>query len=91
MAVYAARLARAAEGGYLVTFRDMPEAITQGASRAHALERAQDALIHAVDFYFEDKRPVPVPSRPEAGEELVALPPELAAKVLLANSELARR
>jgi antitoxin HicB len=53
-----------------------------------------------MDFYFEDKRAVPLPSRARRGEELIELPASLAAKVLLLNemveqkvspAELARR
>jgi antitoxin HicB len=32
------------EGGFLVTFTDVPEAITGGKDRAEALANAQDAL-----------------------------------------------
>lgn len=88
------------DGRYVVTFRDIPEAITQGDSIEEAREMASDALLTAMDFYFEDKRPVPAPSRTEKGEELVALPASVSAKILLLNemliqkvtpSELARR
>lgn len=97
---YAVRLTPAEDGGYVVTFRDIPEAITQGDDEADALAMAKDALLTAMDFYFEDKRSVPAPSAPEAGEYLIELPPSLASKVLLLNemidqgvsaSELARR
>ena len=51
------------EGGFVVTFVDIPEAITQGNTEAEALAAAKDALESALDFYFEDKRAVPVPSK----------------------------
>jgi antitoxin HicB len=97
---YPVRLTPAEEGGFVVTFRDIPEALTQGDSEDEALDMAKDALITAMDFYFEDKRPVPQPSALEDGEQLVELPPSLASKVLLLNemvrqkitpSDLARR
>jgi antitoxin HicB len=84
----------------LVTFPDIPEAITQGNNRAHALEMAKEALETAMEFYFDDNRPVPLPSRPRRGQPVVNLSPSVAAKVLLLNemlrqkirpSELARR
>jgi antitoxin HicB len=84
----------------LVTFPDIPEAITQGNNRAHALKMAAEALESAMDFYFEDRRAVPPPSRPKRGQAVVELPPSVAAKVLLLNemirqkvrpAELARR
>lgn len=97
---YPVKLSPAEEGGFVVTFRDIPEAITQGDSQEEALEMAKDALITAMDFYFEDKRSVPSPSALENGEQFVELPPSLASKVLLLNemvnqkvtaSDLARR
>ena len=48
--------------GYNVTFRDIPEAITCGDDLSDALFMAKDALLTAMDFYFEDHRPVPQPS-----------------------------
>ena len=87
-------------GGFTVTFPDIPEAISEGDTEAEALAHARDALVSALDFYFEDRRPVPPPSRPKRRQKLVELPASLAAKVLLLNelvrqnvrpAELARR
>lgn len=84
----------------LVTFPDIPEAITQGDDREDALRQAADALESALDFYFEDNRPVPPPSKPKRGQAVVELPASVAAKVVLLNemilqkvrpAELARR
>ncbi|MGO4151490.1 type II toxin-antitoxin system HicB family antitoxin [Cupriavidus sp. YAF13] len=77
--------------GFVVSFRDIPEAITQGDTEVEACEMAADALLTAMDFYFEDKRPVPPPSKAEEGERLVALPLSAAAKVLLLNEMLAQQ
>ena len=88
------------DGGFVVTFRDIPEAITQGETREEALAMALDALEVAMEFYFEDKRSVPMPSKQKRGELVVELPPSLSAKILLLNemikqnirpAELARR
>jgi antitoxin HicB len=85
---------------FLVTFPDIPEARTQGESVAEALTAAQDALETALDFYFEDSRAVPAPSRLKRSQPFVELPASLSAKVLLLNemvrqkvrpAELARR
>jgi antitoxin HicB len=73
------------DGRYVVTFRDIPEAITQGDNEYEALEMAKDALVTAMDFYFEDRRPVPSPSEAQQGERLISLPLSIAAKVLLLN------
>ena len=67
-------------GGYTVSFRDIPEALTCGDNLDDAKEMAQDALITAMDFYFEDRRSVPMPSKPRKGEELVELPDSIFAK-----------
>jgi antitoxin HicB len=75
----------------LVTFPDIPEAITQGDNRAHALEMAKEALESAMDFYFEDRRAVPMPSKPKRGQAVVELPPSVAAKVLLLNEMLRQK
>ncbi|HEX4584184.1 MAG TPA: type II toxin-antitoxin system HicB family antitoxin [Burkholderiaceae bacterium] len=85
MLAYPAKFAPAKEGGFVVTFRDIPEAITQGESVENAQARATDALITALDFYFEDRREVPAPSRTRRGERLVELPASVSAKVLLLN------
>lgn len=78
-------------GGFVVTFRDIPEAITQGDTFAQAHAMAIDALTTAMDFYVEDRRPVPLPSPARSGEHLLALPPTLVAKVLLHNTCLESR
>ena len=88
------------EGGFVITFVDIPEAITQGDTQAQALGAARDALESALDFYFEDKRAVPPPSKAKRGQHVVELAASLSAKVLLLNemvtqnvrpAELARR
>ncbi|SAL61076.1 type II toxin-antitoxin system HicB family antitoxin [Caballeronia humi] len=76
--------------GFAVTFRDIPEAITCGETREEAIEMAADALVTAMDFYFEDKRAVPPPSRPKRGDVLIELPASVAAKVLLLNAMVAQ-
>lgn len=78
-------------GGFVVTFRDIPEAITQGDTFAQAYAMAIDALTTAMDFYVEDRRPVPLPSPARSGEHLLALPPTIVAKVLLHNTCLESR
>ncbi len=87
---YPARLTKDG-AGYVVSFRDIPEALTEGATRKEALEMAADALATAMDFYFEDRRAVPAPSDPEDGEDLVDLPASMAAKVLLLNEMVSSR
>lgn len=71
--------------GYAVKFRDIPEAITQGDTLEEALEMAEDALITALSFYFEDRRKIPDPSLLKASERLIALPLSVAIKAKLLN------
>ncbi len=78
-------------GGFVVTFPDIPEAITQGETVEEALKMAQDALETALDFYFDDRRPIPAPSRAKRGQRLVTLPVSIEAKVLLLNEMIRQR
>ncbi len=48
---YPAQFEAAPEGGFVVTFRDIPEAITQGETEAEAMEMAADALLTASWIY----------------------------------------
>lgn len=77
-------------GGFVVTFKDVPEAITQGDALPQALAAAKEALESALDFYFEDKRAVPAPSKPRRGQHVIELPASLSAKVLLLNEMIAQ-
>lgn len=83
--------ARRTASGYVVTFRDIPEANTEGPDLVSALDNAADALSTAMEFYFEDRREVPLPSRPRKGESLVSLPASLSAKIMLLNAMLKER
>ena len=78
------------DGGFVVTFKDVPEAITQGDTVPQALAAAKEALESALDFYFEDKRAVPAPSKPKRGQHVIELPASLSAKVLLLNEMIAQ-
>jgi len=78
------------DGGFVVTFPDIPEAITQGETREEALKMALEALEAALEFYFEDKRAVPVPSKVRRGQDAIELPASLSAKILLLNEMLAQ-
>ena len=76
--------------GFVVTFPDIPEAITQGDTVEEAMRMAQEALETALEFYFEDNRIVPVPSQAKRKQSVVELPASLAAKVLLLNEMVAQ-
>ncbi|EMJ4788504.1 MULTISPECIES: type II toxin-antitoxin system HicB family antitoxin [Enterobacteriaceae] len=71
-------------GGYVVSFPDIPEALTQGDTREEALEMARDALVTAFEFYFEDGERVPAPG--DITGDFVEVPASIAAKVLMLNA-----
>lgn len=68
----------------MVSFPDIPEALTQGDTREEALEMGLDALVTSFDFYFEDNQPVPAPGN--IAGDFVEVPASVAAKVLLLNA-----
>ncbi|SEK12106.1 type II toxin-antitoxin system HicB family antitoxin [Achromobacter sp. NFACC18-2] len=71
--------------GFMVSFRDIPEALTGADTREEAEKMAADALLTAMDFYFEDGRAVPEASAPKDEEVLVSLPASVEAKILVLN------
>ena len=77
--------------GFMASFPDVPEALTSGSTREKALAMAKDALITALDFYFEDRREVPMPSKVAKGQDAIELPASLCAKVLLLNEMVRQR
>ncbi len=70
---YPARFTPEPEGGFTVTFRDVPEAITCGASLAKARSMAVDALETALSTYVERRLALPLPSKAKRGERMVAV------------------
>jgi len=87
------------DGGFVVTFPDVPEAITQGDNREEALLYAQDALETALMMYIEEQRDLPRPS-PANGRPTVSPDALECAKLgiyavmreqKIAKAELARR
>ena len=100
MRAYPAALIPDPDGGFTVSFRDVPEAITEGETREEALLRAEDALESALAMYIAAGEPLPVSSNVETGEELVSLSALGMAKTALyaamrdqgvGRAELARR
>ncbi|MHB1871783.1 MAG: type II toxin-antitoxin system HicB family antitoxin [Steroidobacteraceae bacterium] len=98
---YAVKLTAEKEaGGYVVTCRDLPEAITQGETVDDALAEAADALEEAIAARIDDGEVIPAPSSAKRGERMVSVPPSMALKAAvylavqqagISNSELARR
>lgn len=81
---YPARIDEAAPGEFIVTFRDVPEAITGAATYAEAYELAIDALSVAIEGYLDEERALPEASPPEPGEEVIIMTPAVVARVALA-------
>ena len=77
--------------GYMVTFPDVPEAISYGETKEAAIDLAYDCLITALDFYFDDMRRVPAPSKAGKEHHVVALPPSVAIKIELLNEMVRQR
>lgn len=63
--------------GFVVTFRDVPEANTQGDTFIEAVEMAQDALQTAMEFYDEDNKPRPKPSAAIHGDVMIDINSEV--------------
>ena len=59
------------DGTVLVTFADVPEAITFGADEDEALLQAVDALESGLSFYVDARQPLPAPSKPKRGQKTV--------------------
>ena len=67
----------------VVSFPDVPGALTSGYSRAEALEAAGEALSVMLAGYVKDRKAIPVPSPVVDGQEVVAVDPVTAAKLEL--------
>ncbi len=59
------------EGTVLVTFVDIPEAITFGADEDEALLNAMDALETGLSFYLDARKPLPAASKAKRGQKTV--------------------
>ena len=79
------------EAEYLVSFPDVPEALTSGRDFPEAVEMAGDALVAALCTYVERRLAVPVPSAVMDGQEVVAVHPVAAAKLELYSAMRVQR
>ena len=80
--IWPAELARQDDGSILVSFPDVPEALTEGETEADAMVQAQDCLVAALGGYISARRAIPPPS-PARGRTTVPLPALTAAKIAL--------
>lgn len=63
---YPALFHKAEEGGFWITFPDLPECITEGDDMEQSYDMAADALGLAITSRMENKEPLPIPSQPDA-------------------------
>jgi antitoxin HicB len=87
-------------GVLVITFRDIPEAITQGKGEKDALWQAADCLEEAIAGRIDGGREIPKASKAARGERLIPVPAQMAAKAALylamketgiTNAQLARK
>lgn len=71
------------DGGFVVTFPDVPEAITQGDDLAGALAQASDALEEAIAGRIRRGDPIPEPSATGTGQLVIPVSALTAAKAAL--------
>ncbi len=69
--------------GFVVTFPDVPEAITGAKTWEEALKMAQDGLAVALGMYVKSREKIPEPSAAAPGQVLVSVPPVVASKLAL--------
>jgi antitoxin HicB len=68
------------EGGFVVTFPDVPEAITEGDSVEKAVGNATDALDEAITGRINRRSVVPKASTGKSGQYLISVPLRMALK-----------
>jgi class 3 adenylate cyclase/predicted RNase H-like HicB family nuclease len=85
---YAAEFERGDKRGIVVSFPDVPEAITQGADMADARMQAEEALGLALLTYPERGLPLPKARAKGKGLTLVAVAPGVAAKLAVLEASV---
>ena len=88
---YPCQLTPDEDGGLVVTFLDVPEAITGGRNHAEALAMAEDALATALAGYVHEDWEIPAPSNVAEGQVSVAVPSVVAAKLALYSAMKVQR
>jgi antitoxin HicB len=93
--IFSASIEPDPEGGFLVTFPDVPEAITGGQDRAEARTNAAEALGLALRGILAMGRPLPQSRRRGKGLVPIAIAPDTALKLAVveafARSKLSKR
>jgi antitoxin HicB len=81
--IYPAKIESDESGFFLVTFRDLPFAATDGRTHQEAMEAATDCLEEAIAMCIDDGLPIPLPSKLGKNEIGIVLPALMAAKAAL--------
>lgn len=71
------------QGEFVVSFPDLPEALTSGTDADDAYREASDALGATLAGYLLDGLELPAPSKPRRRHVMVSPPPLVAAKLAL--------
>ncbi len=67
--------------GFVVTFPDIPPAITGAKTFKESIILAEDALVVALSIYVDGQRELPAPSPRAEGQELIGVQPLIAAQL----------
>lgn len=79
------------DGVYLVTFPDLPEALTDGSDIAEALTMAEDCLAEAIAARINDGEMIPTPSAVETAAYAINCPPQIALKAAIYEAMQAQK
>lgn len=82
---------RDTEGKWQVRFPDIPEAAITVKLQADVRRQAVAALEAALSAYLEAQRPVPRPSPPRFGQDMIAVAPGIALRVAKHNESLLQK
>ena len=82
---YPIKLEKDTNDTLLVTFPDIPEAVTFGDTREEALTNATDALENMIMAKMDDKEVIPMPSK-VAGSDYITLSALSTAKIFIYNA-----
>jgi antitoxin HicB len=71
------------DDGWVITCRDLPEAISQADSNENRIDIAEGCLQAALESRIHDSEPLPVASKSRRGEMMINSPATTAAKAAL--------
>ena len=80
---YPANFAPEEQGGFVITFPDVPEAVTQAETVEQCIEEAADALEEALIGRINTGDEIPQASAVQEGQYLIPVPPQTALKAAL--------